>query len=74
MISPPSSFSGKEDYFRSFCLTDEEYPFGHSVIHKVAMDNFVKPFNFVFLTGDIAYAGMNSQQVGEMEPIWDIFG
>ena len=49
-------------------------PFGHSVIHQISADNFVKPFNFVFLTGDIAYAGMNSQQVGEVEPIWDIFG
>lgn len=35
-------------------------PFGHFVAQKIAKDNFLKPFNFVFLTGDIAYAGMNS--------------
>ena len=30
--------------------------------------------DFVFLNGDIAYAGMNSEKVGEVEPIWDLFG
>lgn len=35
-------------------------PFGHFVIDKIAKDHFIKPFNFVFLTGDMAYAGMNS--------------
>ena len=35
-------------------------PFGHFVIQQIAKDHFIKPFNFVFLTGDIAYAGMNS--------------
>ena len=35
-------------------------PFGHFVIQQIARDHFIKPFNFVFLTGDIAYAGMNS--------------
>jgi hypothetical protein len=35
-------------------------PFGAFVTEKIAKDHFVKPFNFVFLTGDIAYAGMNS--------------
>jgi len=49
-------------------------PNGHYVIKQITLDNFVKPYNFVFLTGDIAYAGMNSQKVGELEPIWDIFG
>lgn len=39
-------------------------PFGHSVIKQITRDNLVQPFNFVFLTGDIAYAGMNSQKVG----------
>ena len=39
-------------------------PFGHFVINQIAKDHFIKPFNFVFLTGDIAYAGMNSQQIG----------
>ena len=40
-------------------------PFGHFVIDKIAKDHFIKPFNFVFLTGDIAYAGVNSQKRGE---------
>jgi hypothetical protein len=35
-------------------------PFGHFVTKQIAKDNFIKPFHFVFLTGDIAYAGMNS--------------
>ena len=28
----------------------------------------------MWLTGDIAYAGMNSEKVGETQPIWDLFG
>lgn len=40
-------------------------PFGNFVIDKIAKDHFTKPFNFVFLTGDIAYAGMNSMAKGE---------
>lgn len=39
-------------------------PFGHFVIKQIARDHFIKPFDFVFLTGDIAYAGMNSEKVG----------
>lgn len=39
-------------------------PFGHFVIDKIAKDNFQKPFNLVFLTGDIAYAGVSSQSKG----------
>ena len=39
-------------------------PFGHFVIQQIARDHFINPFSFVFLTGDIAYAGMNSQQIG----------
>ena len=49
-------------------------PFGHHVMDKIAKDHFSKPFNFVFLTGDIAYAGMNNQARGESAPIWDLFG
>ena len=49
-------------------------PFGHFVIDKIAKDHLIKPFNFVFLTGDIAYAGMNNVKKGENEPIWDLFG
>lgn len=49
-------------------------PFGHFVIDKIAKDHFTKPFNFVFLTGDLAYAGMNNQKRGESAPIWDLFG
>jgi hypothetical protein len=39
-------------------------PFGHFVIDKIAKDNLITPFNLVFLTGDIAYAGVNSQSRG----------
>jgi hypothetical protein len=49
-------------------------PFGGFVTNQIAKDHFVKPLDFVFLTGDIAYAGMNSEKVGEFEPIWDLFG
>jgi hypothetical protein len=49
-------------------------PFGHFVIRQIAKDHFIRPLDFVFLTGDIAYAGMNSEKVGEFEPIWDLFG
>jgi hypothetical protein len=49
-------------------------PFGHFVAKQISLNNFAKPFDFVFLTGDIAYAGMNSQKVGEFEPIWDLYG
>lgn len=34
-------------------------PFGHVVINQIVRDNLVKMVDFVFLTGDIAYAGMN---------------
>lgn len=36
-------------------------PFGNFVIDQIAKDNLITPFSFVFLTGDIAYAGMNSK-------------
>ena len=39
-------------------------PFGGFVTNQIAKDHFVKPLDFVFLTGDIAYAGMNSEKVG----------
>lgn len=39
-------------------------PCGHLVINQISRDNFVKPFNFVFLTGDIAYAGIGSEEKG----------
>ena len=35
-------------------------PFGNFVIDKIAKDHQFTPYNFVFLTGDIAYAGVNS--------------
>jgi len=35
-------------------------PFGSFVIDQIAKDNFIKPLDLVFLTGDISYAGMNS--------------
>jgi hypothetical protein len=49
-------------------------PFGHFVMDRIARDHFIKPFQLVLLTGDIAYAGMNSQERGESAPIWDLFG
>lgn len=39
-------------------------PFGHFVMDQIAKDHFIKPFDFIFLTGDISYAGMNSEKIG----------
>jgi hypothetical protein len=39
-------------------------PMGGFVMNQIAKDHFIKPFDFVFLTGDIAYAGMGSQKKG----------
>jgi hypothetical protein len=49
-------------------------PLGHLVINQIVKDNNKKPVDFVFLTGDIAYAGMDNEEAGETEPIWDLFG
>lgn len=40
-------------------------PLGHLVMNQIVRDNMVKPADFVFLTGDIAYAGMGSEKNGE---------
>lgn len=47
---------------------------GHFVSKALERFNKKDPLDFVFLNGDIAYAGMNSEKVGEVEPIWDLFG
>ena len=39
-------------------------PFGHMVSKMITSKNFAKPYDFVFLTGDIAYAGISSQEKG----------
>lgn len=39
-------------------------PLGHLVMNQIVRDNLVKPADFVFLTGDIAYAGMNKEEDG----------
>ena len=39
-------------------------PFGNTVIRQIALNNLVEPLDFVFLTGDIAYAGVNSYKKG----------
>jgi hypothetical protein len=39
-------------------------PFGHMVTKMLVSHNLVKPYDFVFLTGDIAYAGVGSQKAG----------
>ena len=44
------------------------------ILNKIAKDNIVKPFDFMWLTGDIAYAGVSSDKLGELQPIWDLFG
>ena len=49
-------------------------PFGAFVINQIAKDHFLKPYDFVFLTGDIAYAGVSNEKTGELEPVWDLFG
>lgn len=49
-------------------------PFGAFVINQIAKDHFIRPYDFVFLTGDIAYAGVSNEKLGELEPIWDLYG
>jgi hypothetical protein len=39
-------------------------PLGHLVINQIVHDNLKKPVDFVFLTGDIAYAGMDNDEAG----------
>ncbi len=39
-------------------------PFGHMVTKLLASKNSAKPYDYVFLTGDIAYAGISHQSVG----------
>lgn len=39
-------------------------PFGHMVSKLITSHNNEKPYDFVFLTGDIAYAGVSSQKKG----------
>ena len=39
-------------------------PMGFSVSYQINMTHMIDPFDFVFLTGDISYAGMNSEKVG----------
>ncbi len=49
-------------------------PFGAFVTNQIVKDHFIRPYDFVFLTGDIAYAGVSKETLGELEPIWDLFG
>lgn len=39
-------------------------PLGHMVSKMIASQNAARPYDFVFLTGDIAYAGVSSKKVG----------
>jgi hypothetical protein len=39
-------------------------PFGHMVSKMITSQHAEKAYDFVFLTGDIAYAGMSSQKKG----------
>jgi len=41
-------------------------PFGHLISKLIAEKNTLKPYDFVFLTGDIAYAGVGSKKNGEL--------
>lgn len=60
--APPKKYSriNQEINIAVFADMGTFAPFGNVVIRQVALDNFAKPFDFAFLTGDIAYAGMNS--------------
>lgn len=64
--APEVGITIPEINFAIFGDTGTFAPYGHYILKQVSLDNFVKPYNFVLLTGDIAYAGMNSQKVGEM--------
>ncbi len=39
-------------------------PEGHTVLNQIAVENFAKRFSFMYLTGDIAYAGVSSESKG----------
>lgn len=41
-------------------------PMGHAVADTIYNHGVKDPFNFVFLNGDLAYAGMSSEKVGEI--------
>ena len=38
-------------------------PFGHMVSKMISNSHISDPFDFVFLTGDIAYAGLGHKEV-----------
>ena len=57
--SPPKRNTHLEEIrFASFGDMGTYMPFGHMVSKMLTSYNNVKPYDFVFLTGDIAYAGI----------------
>jgi hypothetical protein len=41
-------------------------PFGHLVSKMVSTSHIAHPFDFVFLTGDLAYAGLGHKETTEL--------
>ena len=61
-MSPPRRFE-QRDQIRFATVGDVGTfaPFGHMTLDQISRDNLIKPFDFVWLTGDLAYAGMGSE-------------
>ena len=74
-ISPPAKGTHLERiHFVAVGDMGTYAPMGHYVADAIYNYGVKDPFNFVFLNGDIAYAGISSDKVGELEPVWDLFG
>jgi hypothetical protein len=64
----------EEVRFATFGDMGTYMPFGHMVSKMISNFHTAKAYDFVFLTGDIAYAGIGHKEIDELEPIWDLFG
>jgi predicted MPP superfamily phosphohydrolase len=48
-------------------------PLGFEVTDMLVEEHRFHPFNLVMHVGDVAYAGVSSQDEGEYEPVWDVY-
>lgn len=48
-------------------------PLGFQVSEQIEAADKVKPFDMVYHVGDLAYAGVSSGDVGEIEYVWDLW-
>ena len=74
-VSPPNKGTHlPRIHFAAFGDMGTYVPMGHKVSDALFDYHQKDPFDFVFMNGDIAYAGISSDKVGEVEPIWDLYG